>query len=144
MTPEQAADVRARAWTDAMRQTDAAYPHGWYGICPCQAGICGACSGASDNGRPRHDRCISRGRGPIPTPSYVADRRGFVLATLLTGCAYLCPCGCWNDPAKASPPPPRRPERPRPAPAPAPARKPRRTRPPIPGQAALDIPGANP
>jgi len=111
MSPEEARWVQDHAWTQDMRDTEAAYPGGWYGRCPCQWGICGACSGNADHGRPRHDRCINRDRGPIRIDSSVADRRGFVIGTLLTGCHYLCPCGCWKDPAKDSAPAPRRPER---------------------------------
>jgi hypothetical protein len=91
-------------------------------VCPCQWGICGACDGENNAyGQARHDRCATRqhlkhyGR-PAVIHSSVVNHKGFAVARLLTGCRYMCPCGCINDPALAAAPP-RRLALPKPVPA---------------------------
>lgn len=70
-------------------------------LCVCQWGICGACDGTSDKGRPRHDRCLSRKHGhPVIYPlTWLTDKNGFVVGPPLwpaagSPCRYICPCGC--------------------------------------------------
>lgn len=114
MTPEQAAWVREKVWTPAFRAVEASYPGGYLTRCPCEGGICGACDGTMDRGRPRHDQCLSRQRGgPIVHPlAYLTDGHFMVCGPALwpaTGpsCRYICPCPC---PKTGGPPsrPPRR------------------------------------
>lgn len=70
-------------------------------LCACQWGICGACDGTADQGRPRHDRCLSRKHGhPIVYPfTWATDKNGFVVGSPLwsavgSPCRYICPCPC--------------------------------------------------
>jgi hypothetical protein len=117
VTPDEAAWVRANVWTPAFRAVEAAYPHGYFGRCACQGGICGACDGTSDKGRPRHDRCLSRQHGhPIVSPiSRLTDGHFMVCGPALwpaaaPPCRYICPCSCPKTGPTPSTPPRRRPE----------------------------------
>lgn len=79
-------------------------------LCPCQYGICGACDGANNAyGQARHDRCATRQHlkhyGHPPVLHSALTYKGFVKALVLTGCRYVCPCGCRKDEALATPPP---------------------------------------
>lgn len=110
MTPEAAAWVREHVWTDAHRRIDAASP-AFYGMCSCQYGICGACDGSSDQGRARHDMCISRTGQfrPITVPiTWLTDSRCMVVGPALWpaagACRYTCPCPCTKTDAAQSPP----------------------------------------
>lgn len=101
MTPDEAAWVRANVWTPAFRAVEAAYTHGYLTRCSCQGGICGACDGTSDKGRPRHDRCLSRQLGgPIVHPlTHLTDGQFMICGPALwpangPSCRYICPCPC--------------------------------------------------
>ncbi|MGI5223566.1 DUF6248 family natural product biosynthesis protein [Actinoallomurus sp. CA-142502] len=108
MTPTEAAWVRENVWTPAYRDVHDAYTPGYFHLCACQRGICGACDGTSDKGRPRHDRCLSRQHGrPLVHPlAYLTDGRCMVSGPALwpadgPSCRYICPCPC----AKTGPAP---------------------------------------
>ncbi|MET9462239.1 DUF6248 family natural product biosynthesis protein [Streptomyces canus] len=92
MTEEEAAWVRAHAWTKGLRKIDDAYPHGFHRWCSCERGICPGCASG------HHDRCVSAG-GPRADEhaDTVTDAQGFVVAVIRYGpgqrpCRWLCPC----------------------------------------------------
>lgn len=95
--------ILGKVWTEDM-------PWSLNPLCPCQYGICGACDGANNAyGQARHDRCATRQHlGHYGRPPVIHDAltyKGFCKALVLTGCRYVCPCGCWKDEALAAPPP---------------------------------------
>lgn len=118
-TPDQAAWIRAHAWTAAMRRE--ALP----ASCACQYGTCGYCVHG------RHDACINRqtwpkhriagyvcGRGGI-TPPCLAEPYEHETSASATGpqftslaqvwladrvCRWVCPCSCHTAPPEPGPP----------------------------------------
>ena len=92
MSEEEAAWVRAKAWTAPLRKIDDSYPHGYYRWCDCERGVCTNCVGG------RHHNCATR-NGPRGGIESITDARGYVLAKVITawgrrGCSWICPCEC--------------------------------------------------
>jgi hypothetical protein len=122
VTPDEAAWVRANAWTGSMRKTYREVP-AFFTTCACQASASSWCQTGG------HDKC---GRGtPLPTaPTVIVRRDGGVAyfptpyehpGQSATGpqrhsyaevwlashvCAWLCPCpdGCHTRPAPPAEP----------------------------------------
>nr|BEK71329.1 hypothetical protein KPHV_85560 [Kitasatospora purpeofusca] len=92
MTAEEAAWVRANAWSRALRRMDESYPHGYFRWCKCERGVCSNCVGG------RHSTCATR-NGPVSGPGTITDSRGYIRAFVVTtadqrACSWICPCEC--------------------------------------------------
>ncbi|MFE4512590.1 DUF6248 family natural product biosynthesis protein [Kitasatospora sp. NPDC056783] len=92
MSAEEAAWVRAHAWSASLRKIDDSYPHGYFCWCDCERGVCTNCVGG------RHHSCATR-NGPVPGMESITDARGYVRARVVTApgqraCSWICPCEC--------------------------------------------------
>jgi len=128
LTAEVAGQIRATAWTPAMRKSYRETP-GWYHRCACQSGLTHWCRTG------QHDRChraaplrsyaavICGPDGETPalfaepyahdTDVYATGPRRTSLAMVWLAdrvCAWQCPCDCGHRPARPRPRP--RPARP--------------------------------
>ncbi|MFF8717549.1 DUF6248 family natural product biosynthesis protein [Streptomyces sp. NPDC015184] len=101
MAGDEAAWVRANAWTKGLRRIEDAYPHGFFRWCSCECGTCHPCAVG------RHGQCASvNGPRPDENAGTVTDRSGFVVALVQHGpaqrpCRWICRC---DHPAAAEPP----------------------------------------
>ncbi|MGW2111943.1 DUF6248 family natural product biosynthesis protein, partial [Streptomyces sp. NPDC001948] len=67
MTNDEAAWVRANAWTKGLRRIEDAYPRGFFRWCSCERGTCHPCAVRAPRGRPRARRRRPRRDRPPPT-----------------------------------------------------------------------------
>ncbi|MGW1411298.1 DUF6248 family natural product biosynthesis protein [Streptomyces sp. NPDC002403] len=92
MTDDEAAWVRANAWTKGLRRIEDAYPRGFFRWCSCERGTCHPCATG------HHTQCSSaNGPRPDEDAGTITDRSGFVVAMIQYGpaqhpCRWICPC----------------------------------------------------
>jgi hypothetical protein len=92
MSEEDAAWVRAHAWTKGLRKIEDAYPHGFHRWCSCEAGTCHPCITG------HHDQCVSADGPRVDEHAgTLTDRGGFVAAVIQYGpgqrpCRWACAC----------------------------------------------------